>query len=133
MIDQLKQLYVDSGFWAQPILLSTVILMIAGSIMMFTVRLIKRFVFFCIIAALLPNAFGLIGYIERTGNLKEAIVERGEEISGGLKKPLEDIEFSPMYLGLVGSALTLVLGVAGIARAHSKNRQHEKENKAGAK
>lgn len=133
MLDQLKQLYVDSGFWAQPIFLSTLILLVVGSIMMFTVRLIKRFILFSIIALFLPNVFGVIGYIEKTGDVKEAIVERGEAISGEMKKPLEDIEFSPMYLGLIGSAVTVVLGVVGIARVHSKNRSHQKADEEGTK
>jgi hypothetical protein len=126
MLDELKQLYMDSGFWAQPILLTTLALIVAWSIMMFTVRMIKRFVIFLVIAFLLPNGLGLVGYIEKAGDVKEAIVERGEEISGELKKPLADIEFSPLYLGLIGSAVTVVLGVAGIARVRRKNRSHEK-------
>jgi hypothetical protein len=133
MLDELKQLYLDSGFWAQPILLSTLALIVAWTIMMFTVRMIKRFIIFSIIAFLLPNGLGLVGYIEKAGDVKEAIVERGEEISGELRKPLEDIEFSPLYLGLIGSAVTVVLGVAGIARVHRKNRSQEKSREETAK
>jgi hypothetical protein len=132
MLDELKQLYVDSGFWAQPILLTTLALIVAWSIMMFTVRMIKRFIIFSVIAFLLPNGLGLVGYIEKAGDVKEAIVERGEEISGELKKPLEDIEFSPLYLGLIGSAVTVVLGVAGIARVHRRNRSQEKSREETA-
>jgi hypothetical protein len=128
MFDELKQLYLDSGFWAQPILLTTLALMVAWTVMMFTVRMIKRFVIFSVIAFLLPNAMGLVGYIEKAGDVKEAIVERGEEIKGELKKPLEDIEFSPLYLGLIGSAVTVVLGVVGVARVHRKNRSETKSD-----
>ncbi len=126
MLEQLKQLYVDSGFWAQPILLSTLVLVVAWTVMMFTVRVIKRFVLFSIVALLLPNGIGLVGYIEKGNDLKEAIVERGEEISGEIRKPLEDMEYSPMYLGLISSGVTVVLGIVGIARVHRKHRRQEK-------
>ena len=125
MIDQLTQLYRDAGSWAPPILFTTLGLMIAWTVMMFTVKMIKRFIVFSVIAFLLPNAIGLMGYIEKAGDVKEAIIERGEEISGELRKPLEDIEYSPVYLGLLGSGVTVVLGVVGIARVHRKRRMQE--------
>ena len=132
MLDELRQLYVDSGFWAQPILLTTLVLIVAWTIMMFTVRMIKRFIIFSAISFLLPNALGLVGYIEKAGDVKEAIVERGEKLSGELRKPIEDIEFSPLYLGLLGSAVTVVLGVAGVARVHRRNRSQEKHREETA-
>ncbi len=126
MLDQLQQLYQDAGSWAPPILLTTLTLVVAWSVMMFTVRLIRRFIIFSVIAFLLPNAIGLIGYVEKAGDVKEAILEKGEEISGELQKPLEDIEYSPVYLGLIGSAVTVGLGIVGIARVHRRNRSQEK-------
>ena len=130
MIDQLTQLYKDAGSWAPPILLTTATLMVAWSIMMFTVKMIKRFVIFSVIAFLLPNAIGLIGYVEKAGDVKDAIIERGEEIRSDLRKPLGDIEYSPVYLGLIGSGATVVLGIVGIARVHQK-RHSKEESHAG--
>lgn len=126
MLDDLKQLYMDSGLWAQPILFSTLALIMAWTIMMFTVRMIKRFIVFSAIAFLLLNGIGLVGYIDNAGDVKKAIVERGEELSGELRRPIEDIEFSPLYLGLIGSAVTVALGVTGMARVHRRNRSKEK-------
>ncbi|HEY6952101.1 MAG TPA: hypothetical protein VI758_06815, partial [Bacteroidota bacterium] len=106
MLEGIKDLYMQSGVWGQPILISTLVLLLAGWVLMFTVRLIKRFIMFSIIAFLLPNIIGVIGYVEKSGDVKEAIVERGKELSSEMTNSVEDIEFSPMYLGLIGSALT---------------------------
>ena len=132
MIDQLTQLYQDAGSWAPPILLTTLTLMVAWSVMMFTVKVIKRFIVFSVIAFLLPNAIGLIGYVEKAGDVKEAIIERGEAISSDLHKPLEDIEYSPVYLGFIGSGVTVVLGVVGIARVHRKRRSQKESRETTA-
>ncbi len=125
MLDQLNQLYTDAGSWAPPILLTTLGLMVAWSIMMFTVKMIRRFIVFSVIAFLLPNAIGLIGYVNKAGDVKDAIIERGEQISSDLRRPLGDIEYSPVYLGLIGSGVTVVLGVVGIARVHRKHRHQQ--------
>jgi len=116
MIEELRELYVDSGVWAQPILISTLILFLAGSVMMFTVRLIKRFVFYSFIALILPNAIGFVGYLEEGDMIKEAIVERGTELSEEVQDSVEDLRFSPVYLGMAGSALTVLLGFVGIVK-----------------
>ena len=122
MFEELKELYVDSGVWANPILISTAGLFVAGSVMLFTVRLIKKFIFYSLIALILPNAIGVVGYLEEADNIQEAIVERGEAISEELAESAEDISFSPLYLGFVGSGLTVLLGVVGMAKTRMKRK-----------
>src|SRR3972149_453434 len=95
MFEEFKELYVDSGMWAQPILISTLLLFVAGSVMMFTVRLIKRFVFYSLIALLLPNSIGFVGYLEEADSIQEAIVERGTELTEEVEESMEDLKFSP--------------------------------------
>src|SRR3972149_6921601 len=116
MFEEFKELYVDSGMWAQPILISTLLLFVAGSVMMFTVRLIKRFVFYSLIALLLPNGIGFVGYLEEADSIQEAIVERGAELTEEVEESMEDFIFPPVYLGMEGSAPTVLLGLAGIAK-----------------
>jgi len=110
--------------WAQPILISTLLLFVAGSVMMFTVRLIKRFVFYSLIALLLPNSIGFVGYLEEADSIQEAIVERGTELTEEVEESMEDLKFSPVYLGMAGSALTVLLGLAGIAKVRLKRREN---------
>ena len=124
MFEEFKELYVDSGMWAQPILISTLLLFVAGSVMMFTVRLIKRFVFYSLIALLLPNGIGFVGYLEEADSIQEAIVERGTELTEEVEESMEDLRFSPVYLGMAGSALTVLLGLAGIAKVRLKRREN---------
>jgi len=124
MFEEFKELYVDSGMWAQPILISTLLLFVAGSVMMFTVRLIKRFVFYSLIALLLPNGIGFVGYLEEADSIQEAIVERGTELTEEVEESMEDLKFSPVYLGMAGSALTVLLGLAGIAKVRLKRREN---------
>ena len=120
MIDELVNLYEHSGEWADPILLSTSMLFVAGWIMLFTVRLIKKFVIYSVVALLLPNSIGLVGYVETAEDLQEAVLERGEEISEEIVDSAEELVFSPIYLGLAGSILTLALGVAGMFKSRKK-------------
>ncbi len=127
MLEELKGLYVDSGIWAQPILISTALLFLAGWIMLFTVRVIKKFVLYSVFALLLPNAIGLMGYWEESDTLQEAIIERGETLSEEMAEAADDLTFSPLYLGLAGSGLTLLLGVAGIARIRFSQRTTSRE------
>jgi len=122
MIEELSELYVNSGVWASPILISTAGLFVAGSVMLFTVRLIKKFIFYSLIALILPNAIGVVGYLEEADSIQEAIVERGEEISEEITESVEDMSFSPLYLGFIGSGLTVLLGIAGIAKIRLKRR-----------
>ncbi len=128
MVEEIKELYVDSGIWAQPILISTLLLFVVGSIMMFTVRLIKKFVFYSIIALLLPNGIGFVGYLEEADSIQEAIVERGTELTDEVEESIEDLRFSPVYLGMAGSALTVLLGMAGIAKIRLKRGDRGAQN-----
>lgn len=132
MIEELKELYVDSGVWASPILVSTAGLFIAGSVMLFTVRLIKKFIFYSFIALVLPNSIGVVGYLEEADSIQEAIVERGEALSEELSDSAEDLTFSPLYLGFVGSGLTVLLGVVGIAKIRFRQGKGGSEKNTGA-
>jgi hypothetical protein len=129
MIEELTELYIDSGVWAQPILISTIVLFVAGSIMMFTVRLIKKFVFYSLVALILPNAIGFVGYLEEADTIQEAIVERGTDLSEEVQESVEDMRFSPIYLGFAGSALTVLLGLAGIAKQSLRKRPNSDQAK----
>ena len=117
MIEDLMELYSHSGEWGDPIVLSTLLLFVTGWIMLFTVRLIKKFVFYSIVALLLPNSIGVIGYVETVADLQESVLERGEELHEELVESAEDLTFSPIYLGLAGSFITLALGIAGIMKS----------------
>src|SRR3972149_1514369 len=97
MFEEFKELYVDSGMWAQPILISTL---------------------------LLPNSIGFVGYLEEADSIQEAIVERGTELTEEVEESMEDLKFSPVYLGMAGSALTVLLGLAGIAKGRLKRREN---------
>lgn len=116
MFEELKELYIDSGFWAHPILLATVLLFVAGSVMLFTVRLIKRFILFTLIALFLPSGIGFVGYLEEADSIQEAIVERGADITEEMLESAEELTFSPLYLGVLGSLATVGLGLAGILK-----------------
>ncbi|MEX2116695.1 MAG: hypothetical protein WEB37_07405 [Bacteroidota bacterium] len=120
MIQDLLDLYSNSGEWGDPILLVTGVLFAAGWVMLFTVRLIKKFVFYSIIALVLPNAVGISGYVENLDDFQERIVERGKELSEEMLESAEDLAFSPIYFGLAGSVLTLTLGIAGIIKTRRR-------------
>ncbi|MBI2620007.1 MAG: hypothetical protein HYW57_07985 [Ignavibacteriales bacterium] len=117
MIEQLTELYSQSGEWGNPIALVTAILFVAGWVMLFTVRLVKKFILYSIVALLLPNSIGFVGYLESVEDLPDAILERGEELSEEMVESVEDLSFSPLYLGLIGGALTLLPGVIGILKS----------------
>lgn len=122
MIQDVIDLYANSGEWGNPILLVTGILFAAGWVMLFTVRLIKKFVLYSIIALVLPNSIGFMGYVESAEDLHEAVIERGEELSEEITESAEDLTFSPVYLGMLGSLLTLALGITGIVRSKRKEQ-----------
>jgi hypothetical protein len=126
MPDQLTDLYTSSGAYADPILFITVGLLIVGSVMMFVVRLIKQFVLYTIVALVLPNTVGVIGYIDSVQSAQEVIVERGEELGDDVAEAvddaLEDNEFSPLMLGFIGSGITACLGIAGVVSRSRKSR-----------
>lgn len=124
MFEELKELYIDSGVWAQPILITTLVLFLAGSVMMFTVRLIKRFIFYSLIALILPNAIGFVGYLKETDTIQEAIVERGAELSEEVQDSMEELRFSPIYLAMAGSALTVLVGLTGIIKLALRRKQN---------
>ena len=120
MIQDLLDLYSNSGDWGDPILLVTGVLFAAGWVMLFTVRLIKKFILYSLVALILPNSIGMVGYVESAGDLHEAVIERGQELSEEVLESAEDLTFSPLYLGMLGSVLTLALGITGILRARGK-------------
>ncbi len=122
MIQDLIDLYANSGEWGDPILLVTGILFAAGWVMLFTVRLIKKFILYSIIALVLPNSIGFIGYVESAEDLHETVIERGEKLSEEITESAEDLTFSPVYLGMLGSLLTLALGITGIVRSKRKEQ-----------
>jgi len=120
MIQDLLDLYSNSGDWGDPILLVTGVLFAAGWVMLFTVRLIKKFILYSLVALVLPNSIGVMGYVESAGEFQEAVIQRGEEFSSELQESLEDLTFSPLYLGLAGSLLTGILGIAGMIKSRSR-------------
>lgn len=122
MIQDVIDLYANAGEWGDPILLVTGILFAAGWVMLFTVRLIKKFILYSIIALVLPNSIGFIGYVESAEDLHETVIERGEKLSEEITESAEDLTFSPVYLGMLGSLLTLALGIAGIMRSKRKEQ-----------
>lgn len=119
-LEQLQELYTDSGIWAHPILISTLILFAVGWFMLFTVRLVKKFIFYSVIALLLPNSIGVVSYLEETDDLQEAVLERGKEMKEELMESAEDLSFSPLYLGLIGSGLTVLVGLVGIVKTRTR-------------
>lgn len=121
MIEDIADLYAHAGDWGDPILLVTAALFFAGWIMLFTVRLVKRFVLFSIISLVLPNSIGLVGYLDSVEDLEEAVLERTEELSDTALDSAEDLASSPLYLGLIGSLLTLIPGLIGLMRARRKS------------
>ncbi len=123
MFDIVEDLYVHSGAWADPIVVTAGLLFIAGWIMMFTVRMVKRFILFTVIALVLPNAIGFVGYIETADSFHEAVVERGVEMGEEVKEAAEDMEFSPLYLGLLSSLAAGAVGIGGIVRAGKRSRR----------
>jgi len=120
MIEFIEDLYVHSGEWGDPIVISAAVLFVAGWFMLFTVRLVKRFVIYTILALVLPNAIGVVGYIDEAGDLRGTIVSRGEAMSDELEEAMEDMTFSPLYLGFLGSIMTAAVGGVGIIRAVRK-------------
>lgn len=122
MIQDVIDLYANAGEWGDPILLVTGILFAAGWVMLFTVRLIKKFILYSIIALILPNSIGIVGYMESAEDLHEAVIERGEELTDEITESAEDLTFSPVYLGMLGSVLTVALGIAGIMRSKRKDQ-----------
>jgi len=123
MFEEFAELYTNAGEWGDPILLVTGALFAAGWVMLFTVRLIKKFILYSIVALVLPNSIGITGYVDNVDDLdelQESLVERGEEMSEEILESAENLTFSPIYLGLAGSILTLVLGIAGIIKTRRR-------------
>lgn len=116
LVDSLKDLYIDTGAYGDPILITTLALMLAGSIMLFTVRLIKRFILYTVVALVLPNSIGFVGYLDQADSVRESVVERGEEMAEEAQEAIEDREFSSLSFGLLGSAFAVSVGIIGIAR-----------------
>jgi hypothetical protein len=122
MPEFLEELYSNSGVWADPILIVSGLLFVVGWLMLFIVRMVKRFVYFTLIALILPNGIGIVGYLEEGAALHEAVIERGEQLTDEMEESIEDLSFSPIYLSLAGSVLAAMVGVAGMARASRKKK-----------
>ena len=116
LIETLTDLYADSGAYGDPILIATLALMLVGSVMLFFVRLIKKFVFYAIIALVLPNGIGFIGYLDEADNIQETVVEQAEEMTDEAREAIEDRELAPLSFGLYGSIAAVAVGVLGMAR-----------------
>ncbi len=118
----LIDLYTASGAYGDPILIVTLALMLVGSVMLFFVRLIKRFVLYSIIALVLPNAIGIVGYLDEASDVKEAVVERGEQLSDEVQEAIDDRELSALSFGFIGSAVAVSLGLIGMVRLTVRKR-----------
>ena len=116
LIETLTDLYADSGAYGDPILIATLALMLVGSVMLFFVRLIKKFVFYAIIALVLPNGIGFIGYLDEADNIQETVVEQAEEMTDEAREAIEERELAPLSFGLYGSIAAVAVGVLGMAR-----------------
>ena len=122
LLERLMQLYANAGAYGDPILIATLVLLLAGSVMLFFVRLVKRFVLYTLIALLLPNSIGFVGYLDQADDLQEAVVERGEAMREELTEAVEDRALSSLSLGFIGSALAVSLGLVGMARLTLRKR-----------
>lgn len=116
MLEDLVDLYTSAGEWGDPILFISLALFLVGSVMLFIVRLVQRFILFTILALVVPNSVGVMGYVDSIETAHEEIMERGEEMADEAMEAVEDNEFSPLLLGLIGSGLTSLVGLAGIVR-----------------
>ena len=121
-LEPLIDLYESSGAYGDPILIATLALLLAGSVMLFTVRLAKRFVLYTIIALVLPNSIGFVGYLDTADSIQESVVERGEEMAEEAKDAVDDQELSSLSFGFLGSALAVSLGLIGMVRLTHRKR-----------
>jgi|GEM_PF-5627728 len=128
MLENLAELYTHAGEWGDPILIATAALFLAGWVMLFTVRMVKRFVLYSVVALVLPNAVGIVGYVESIEDFEETVLERAEDLSGSAGDTMEDFSTSPLYLGLIGSFLTLIPGLLGLMRSRKGQQDHRREN-----
>lgn len=128
MLENLAELYTHAGEWGDPILIATAALFLAGWVMLFTVRMVKRFVLYSVVALVLPNAVGIVGYVESIEDFEETVLERAEDLSGSAGDAMEDFSTSPLYLGLIGSFLTLIPGLLGLMRSRKGQQDHRREN-----
>lgn len=116
LLAPLTDLYENAGAYGDPILIATLALMLVGSAMLFVVRLVKRFVLYTLVALLLPNSIGVVGYLDQADDMREAIVEHGETMADEAREAVEDREWSAVSFGLLGSAAAASIGLAGIIR-----------------
>lgn len=116
LFEPLIDLYQDAGAYGDPILVATLALMLVGSVMLFFVRLVKRFIFYTLIALILPNSIGFVGYLDNADDVQEAVVERGEAMTEEVEEAVEDRELSALSFGFLGSALAVSLGLVGMVR-----------------
>lgn len=116
LLQPLLDLYADSGAYGDPILIATLALMLVGSFMLFVVRVVKRFILYTIVALVLPNSIGFVGYLDQADSVRESVMERGEQMAEEAQEAIEDREFSSLSFGLLGSALAVSIGLVGIVR-----------------
>lgn len=122
LLETITDLYENAGAYGDPILFATLGLMLVGSAMLFLVRLVKRFVLYTVIALLLPNSIGIVGYVDQADEVREAIVEHGQTMADEAREAVEDREWSSVSFGLLGSALAASLGLVGILRLTLRRR-----------
>jgi hypothetical protein len=122
LLSSLTDLYENAGAYGDPILIATLALLLVGSVMLFIVRLAKRFVLYSIIALLLPNSIGVVGYLEQTEDVKEAIVESGQTLADEAREAIEERAVSSLSLGFLGSAVAVSLGLVGMVRLTLRRR-----------
>lgn len=116
LYETLTDLYADSGAYGDPILIATLALMLVGSVMLFVVKLVKKFVFYSIIALVLPNSIGFVGYLDEADTIQETVVERAEEMTEEAREAIEDRELAPLSFGLYGSIAAVAVGLVGMLR-----------------
>jgi hypothetical protein len=121
-LSPLTDLYENAGSYGDPILIATLALMLVGSAMLFVVRIVKRFILYTVIALLLPNSIGVVGYVDQLDEVHEAIVEHGETMANEAVEAVEDREWSTISFGLLGSALAASIGLIGIVRLLMRKR-----------
>jgi len=125
MLDQLLDLYESAGAYGDPIAFVTLGLFLVGSVMLFLVRLVKRFILYTIIALFLPNSIGVVGYLDYSGDMEEmqeSVMERGEKAVEEMQEAIENREMSPLVLGLIGSAVAAVVGFIGMVRGGRRKK-----------
>ena len=122
MFEQFQYLYVDAGFSAHPILLVTVILLAVASVMLFTVKQVKKFVFLLLVILVLPLTIGFLGHFEMRNSIETALSKRGAEITEDMINSATEISYKPIQLALILSILPLVPTIIGVIKTYFATR-----------